>query len=115
MNDVKTEKKKTLEEMQAAAFQIISYSGDARSHFVEAIRQARSGNFEEAERLVHKGEESYNQIHQVHFSLIQKEASGEELPFSLILMHAEDQMLTTETLKIMVIEMIELCKLIKNS
>ncbi|KWW21176.1 hypothetical protein AS888_16350 [Peribacillus simplex] len=31
--------------MQSAALQIISYSGEAKSHFVEAIREGRSGNY----------------------------------------------------------------------
>jgi PTS system cellobiose-specific IIA component len=100
---------KLLEEMQAAAFQIITYSGEARSSYVEAIRTAREGRIDEAKEIIKAGERSYNKIHKVHASFIQREASGEELPFSLILMHAEDQMLTTETLKIMASEMIEMC------
>ncbi len=98
-----------LEEMQAAAFQIITYSGEARSSYVEAIRTARAGNIDEAKEIRKTGERSYNKIHKVHASFVQREASGEALPFSLILMHAEDQMLTTETLKIMACEMVEMC------
>ncbi|EOR24030.1 PTS lactose/cellobiose transporter subunit IIA [Cytobacillus oceanisediminis] len=104
----------TLEEMQTAAFQIITYAGEARSNYVEAIRIARAGEIEEARQKITEGETSYNQIHKVHASLIQREASGEQLPFSLILMHAEDQMLTTETLKIMASEMVEMCGMILN-
>ncbi|WP_340373490.1 PTS lactose/cellobiose transporter subunit IIA [Peribacillus sp. FSL E2-0218] len=102
----------TIEGMQTAALQIISYSGEARSHFVEAIREGRAGHYQKADVLIKAGEEAYNKIHQVHFSLIQKEANGDTLPFSLLFIHAEDQMLTTETLKIMAVEMIELCKMV---
>ncbi|HWJ77686.1 MAG TPA: PTS lactose/cellobiose transporter subunit IIA [Niallia sp.] len=102
----------TLEEMQTAAFQIISFAGEARSSYVEAIQIARNGNIEEAKRKIEEGVQNYNLIHKVHASLVQREAAGEELPFSLILMHAEDQMLTTETLKIMASEMIEMCAMI---
>jgi len=100
----------SLEEMQAAAFEIIAYAGEARSDFVEAIREARQENFEHAWKLIQAGQEKYAKIHQVHSSLIQREARGERLPFSLLLMHAEDQMLTTETIKIMAIEMLEIHK-----
>ncbi|MBA4493973.1 PTS lactose/cellobiose transporter subunit IIA [Paenactinomyces guangxiensis] len=104
----------TLEQMQTAAFQIISYSGDARSSYLEAIREAREGNFERAEELIKIGEKAYHEIHQVHFSLIQKEANGETLPFSLLFMHAEDQMLTTETIKLLALEMIQMCKFMRE-
>ena len=46
--------------------------------------------------------------HHAHASLIQKEAAGEKSEFSLLLMHAEDQLMTTETLKIVAEEFIEL-------
>ncbi|WP_134683870.1 PTS lactose/cellobiose transporter subunit IIA [Brevibacillus migulae] len=100
----------SLEQMQAAAFEIIAYAGEARSDFVEAIREARHENFEHAWKLIQSGQEKYAKIHLVHASLIQREAGGEQLPFSLLLMHAEDQMLTTETIKIMAIEMLEMYK-----
>ncbi|MBP3041739.1 PTS lactose/cellobiose transporter subunit IIA [Bacillaceae bacterium Marseille-Q3522] len=104
-----------LEDMQAAAFQIITYAGEARSNYVEAIRIAREGKIEEAKNKIKDGEHSYNKIHKVHASLVQREAAGEQLPFSLILMHAEDQMLTTETIKIMACEMVEMCAMfLKN-
>lgn len=99
-----------LEEMQGAAFQIIAHAGEARSHYVEAIRLARADDFEAAQQLIEKGEEAFRNIHDLHLSLIQKEAAGEQLPFSLLLIHAEDQMLTTETIHLLAIEMIEMCK-----
>ncbi|BBP93226.1 PTS cellobiose transporter subunit IIA [Bacillus safensis] len=99
-----------LEEMQGAAFQIIAHAGEARSHYVEAIRLARADDFEKSAAVDRKkGEEAFRSIHNLHLSLIQKEAA-EQLPFSLLLIHAEDQMLTTETIHLLAIEMIEMCK-----
>ena len=46
--------------------------------------------------------------HHAHASLIQQEAAGEKSEFSLLLMHAEDQLMTTETLKIVAEEFIEI-------
>ncbi|WP_286160745.1 PTS lactose/cellobiose transporter subunit IIA [Virgibacillus sp. 7505] len=101
--------KETLEEMQQAAFQIIAHAGDARSHYVEAMRLARSRDFEGAKSAMASGDKAYNQIHKVHVSFIQREATGEMLPFSLLLAHAEDQMLSSETIKIMASEFLALC------
>ncbi|NRK74176.1 PTS lactose/cellobiose transporter subunit IIA, partial [Salmonella enterica subsp. enterica serovar Typhi] len=45
----------TLEEMQTAAFQIISFAGEARSSYVEAIQIARKGKLEEAKSKIEEG------------------------------------------------------------
>lgn len=42
--------------------------------------------------------------------LVQKEAAGEDAKMSLILAHAEDQMMSTEVFKVLAEEMIELYK-----
>ena len=48
--------------------------------------------------------------HEVHAQLIQKEAAGEKTPVSLLLLHAEDQMMGAEQFKTMALEMIDLYK-----
>ncbi len=100
----------TLEEMQMVAFQIIAQVGSAKSCYVEAMQFAKQGKFEEAEKLIKEGEDLYSQAHHFHHDLVQKEAEGEILPFSMMIIHAEDQLLNTETIKIMAIEIIELRK-----
>ncbi|HRM20099.1 MAG TPA: PTS lactose/cellobiose transporter subunit IIA, partial [Trichococcus flocculiformis] len=50
-----------------------------------------------------------------HASLIQKEAAGEKVEFSLIIMHAEDQMMAAETTKLLIEEMIEMFKQLKGT
>lgn len=62
---------------------------------------------EEASEYLIKG-------HHAHTSLIQKEASGEKIEFSLIIMHAEDQMIAAETIKSLVEEMIDMYKELKK-
>lgn len=99
-----------LEQMQMVAFQIIATVGEAKSLYMEGIYLAKDKEFEKAEEKIKEGERVFAQAHTLHFELVQKEASGEELPFSLMLMHAEDQMLTTETLKIFAEEIISLRK-----
>nr|WP_274600925.1 PTS lactose/cellobiose transporter subunit IIA [Dorea longicatena] len=42
--------------------------------------------------------------------MVQKEAAGEGAKMSLILAHAEDQMMSTEVFKVLAEEMIELYK-----
>ena len=61
-----------------------------------------------AERLMNEGDEFFSEAHGVHGNLLAQEASGDKVEFSLILMHAEDQMASTEMAKVLAREIIEL-------
>lgn len=96
-----------MEGIELIAFQIIAAVGSARSNFVEAIRQAKNGEFERAEELIEEGEQFFLEGHKAHSTLIQKEASQEKSEVNLILLHAEDQLMSAETLKIVAKELID--------
>lgn len=96
------------EEFATICFQIISYAGDAKSCYMEALEEAKQGNYNRAQERIQEGDDSFAQGHHVHADLIQKEAAGEQIPASLLLIHAEDQMMSAETLKLVVEELIEL-------
>ncbi len=90
------------EEMEMICFQIISCVGTAKSCYVNSIAKAEEGDFDAAADLVKQGDEAYNGGHEVHMRLLQAEASGagkKTLP--LLLLHAEDQMASAETCKLM--------------
>ena len=95
-----------MEDMELVCFKIISAVGEAKSDYVAAINAAREGDFAKAEELLAHGESVFVKGHEAHAGLIQKEAAGEKSEFSLLLMHAEDQLMTTETLKMLVEELI---------
>ncbi len=96
-----------LEQMQAVAFQIIAEVGSAKSMYMEALRIAKEeADFTAARELLIEGQELAASAHSHHFELVSQEANGEQLTFSLMLMHAEDQLLTTEVIKTMVEELI---------
>ena len=90
------------------AFHIISNVGTAKSLVMEALYAAKEGNFEEAEEKLEESKHYFVEGHKMHASLIQREANGEKLEFSLILMHAEDQIMSVDTITLLVKEMIEL-------
>lgn len=96
------------EQMQQVAFQIIAQVGTAKSMYINALKLAKEEKFEEARKMVEEANVIYAEGHKLHFDIIQIEAKGEDVPFSLIFMHAEDQMLNTETIKLLVEEVIQL-------
>lgn len=96
------------EEMQMAAFQMIATIGGAKSAYMEAIEIAKEGKTEEALNQIEEGRKMMAEAHHHHFQFVTKEANGEDLPFSLMLMHAEDQLLTTEVIELMATEFVKL-------
>lgn len=86
--------------VELVCFKMISALGAARSAFMEAIAQAKQGHFEEARALIAEGESQRIKGHEVHFELLQQDSSDEKVPFSLLLLHAEDQLMSAELLKI---------------
>ena len=102
-----------MDELELVAFQIISNVGMAKSLAMEAIREARNNNYDEAEKKIEEAKGFLLEGHHAHSGLIHKEANGERLEFSLIIMHAEDQLMSAETIKDIAIELIEMNKEIK--
>lgn len=89
-----------MNEIELVCFRMISALGAARSAFMEAIVAAKKGNFEEAQSLIEEGQQQRLKGHQIHFELLQKDSSGNKVPFSLLLLHSEDQLMSVEILQV---------------
>ena len=96
-----------MEGLEMTCFQIISSVGTARSSYIEAIQKARVGDFEGAEACIVSGQQEFLKGHEAHFELLQKETNGEPVGGSLLLIHAEDQLMSAEGFKIIAEELIE--------
>lgn len=103
-----------MEDMELFCFQLITSSGAAKSNYIEAIHKAKEGKYDEAEQLIGNGDEMMKQGHLPHADIVQKEAAGEETKVSLILAHAEDQMMSAEVFKVMAEELITLYKIVNS-
>ena len=95
-----------MEELALKCFQIITAVGNARSCYIEAIQEAKKCNFDGAWELIREGEKSFIEGHHAHVALIQKEAAGERSEINLLLIHAEDQLMSAETFRIIAEELI---------
>ena len=91
-------------------FEIVAYDGDDSSNFLEALKAAQEGNYDKAEELIAAGSECLNDAHNAQTSLLQKEAAGEDLAYSVTLMHGQDHLMTTILLQDLMKHMIELYK-----
>ena len=100
----------TDEEMVMITVEIIAYAGDARSKLMIALNKAQNGEFEEAEKLVKEAEECLIGAHNSQTDILAKEAAGEDLEMSFIMIHGQDHLMTTILLKELMKHLIELYK-----
>lgn len=96
------------EELTLLGFEIVAYAGDARSKFLEALKAAQHGRYDEAEELIEAGNKCLISAHNTQTTLLQKEAAGEDISYSVTLMHGQDHLMTTILLKDVLSHLIEL-------
>lgn len=98
--------------MEEKIFEIILHGGNARGYAFDALKSARKGHFEEAAELIKLGEEEMRLSHKTQTELIQSEINGEKIEMSLLMVHAQDQLMTAISEQNLIIEMIEMYKAI---
>lgn len=101
-----------MKQIEEISFQMIADVGSANALYLEAVTEAKKGKIEGARELLRKGERCYRHSHKVHAELIMKMAGGEEIPVDMILMHAEDQLMNAEVIKLMAEQVIDLCQMV---
>lgn len=98
------------EEVTLLGFEIVAYAGDARSKLLEALKAAEAGDFAKADALVEEAAGCIAEAHKAQTSMLAQEATGEEIPYSITMMHGQDHLMTTILLKDLMHHLIELYK-----
>ncbi|HAZ4987082.1 TPA: PTS lactose/cellobiose transporter subunit IIA [Staphylococcus aureus] len=93
------------EEVQLLGFEIVAFAGDARSKFLEALTAAQAGDFAKADALIEEGNNCRAQT-----SLLAKEAQGDDIAYSVTMMHGQDHLMTTILLKDLMKHLLEFYK-----
>jgi cellobiose PTS system EIIA component len=92
--------------IEQIAFQLILHSGNAKSLLMEAMYKAREGKFSEAREKVIEAKTELKNAHHSQTSLIQSEAGGQQYKINILLVHAQDHLMTTLTTRDLVEEII---------
>lgn len=95
-------------------FEIILHAGNARAEAYEALKQAKQGNFEEAEKHMNNAENEVGIAHRGQTDMIQREVNGEKIEMSLLFVHAQDHLMTAIAEKGLIENMIDLYKRINE-
>lgn len=96
------------EENEMLSFEIIAAAGNARSLSFQALAAAREGDFEKADDLMAQADQADLEAHDVQTSLLVREANGDHTPVDVMLVHAQDHMMTAMLAHELIKEMIEL-------
>lgn len=89
-------------------FKLITNSGSARSNVFEAFQFCQVGDYEGAKKLMKEADENILEAHKAQTKLIQKEASGEVMEVRLLMVHAQDHLMTCILAKEIMINMMKM-------
>lgn len=94
-----------MDNIEQLLFQIISYCGSARSFYLEALNSTKKKDYEEAKKMYANGDDAYELGHRAHLELLSKFKVDDRM---LLVIHAEDQLMSAENFKIVCKELMEL-------
>ena len=95
-----------VEQISQVAMQVITYSGLAKSNYLEALKYYRENDQTAYEQSMSNGDESFSQAHEAHLQLLQQEMNTHEPQITMLMAHAEDQLMSAETIKTLIQEII---------
>lgn len=75
-------------------FGIIATAGDAKGTAHEALNHAEKFEFEKAEELMEEASKIMVEAHKIQTEMIHQEAAGDKVEVNIILIHAQDHLMT---------------------
>ena len=102
-----------LDSLEEVVMGLIINSGQARSLAYEALKVAKQGDFTKAWELMAQSRAALQEAHLVQTKLIEGDAGEGKTKVSLVLVHAQDHLMTSMLARELVTEIIELHEKIK--
>lgn len=93
---------------EAISFALIAAAGQARSAAFEALTAAKEGDFARADELMAESEKAAIDAHEQQTKLLVQEAQGNHVAVSVILVHAQDHLMTSMLAQELIKEIVEL-------
>lgn len=97
-------------DLETIAMTLVGNAGEGRSLAFEALNEAKKGNFEKAEQLLKESQERTLAAHEIQTQLICNEAEGNKTEMSLLMVHAQDHLMTSMLARELITELIEIYK-----
>ncbi|CNF21826.1 PTS N,N'-diacetylchitobiose transporter subunit IIA [Yersinia mollaretii] len=96
------------DEMEDVIMGLIINAGQARSLAYKALKQAKNGDFSQAEELMGQSRLALNEAHLVQTKLIESDQGEGKTKVTLVLVHAQDHLMNAMLARELITELIEL-------
>lgn len=96
------------------SFKLILHSGNAKSSAMEALKVAKMGNFEEAEKKLLEANEELVKAHEIQTQLLVQNAQGNKSEVDILMVHAQDHLNGAFITIDLVTEIVDLYKMVKG-
>jgi PTS system cellobiose-specific IIA component len=96
--------------LESISFGIIAMAGDARSKAFSALSLAKEGKFAEADDMIKQANDSSLQAHNQQTELLTREAQGKHAEVDVLLVHAQDHLMTSILAIELITELIDVYK-----
>lgn len=93
---------------EEVSFQLIAAAGTARSLAYQALEAAKRGEFDVVDDLMGQSKEAVVGAHHIQTGLLTQEARGNHLEVDVLLVHAQDHLMTAMLAQELAGELIEL-------
>ncbi|MFB2905275.1 PTS N,N'-diacetylchitobiose transporter subunit IIA [Aeromonas jandaei] len=111
--DTITEIETDVAELEEVVMGLIINSGQARSLAYDALNKAKEGDFVQAWEIIAESRQALNEAHLVQTKLIESDQGEGKIKINLVLVHAQDHLMTSMLARELVTEIIELHEKIK--
>ena len=95
-------------DLEEVVMGLIINSGQARSLAYAALKQAKQGDFSAARTMMDQSRLALNEAHLVQTKLIEGDQGEGKMKLSLVLVHAQDHLMTSMLARELVTELIDL-------
>ena len=103
-----------MEQLEMQIMNIIINAGDCKNHAYMALNKVNEGEYEEAEQEMQLANDALAKAHDAQTEMLQKEAGGEKVDFSILFVHAQDHLMTAIEAKTLIEHIIKLHKKIEG-
>jgi len=84
-------------DINVVAMEVIINAGDGREYINQAMEKMAECDFAEAQSLLERAQEKITKAHNAQTEVIQSQAAGENVEYSLLFIHAQDTIMTIDT------------------
>jgi PTS system cellobiose-specific IIA component len=101
-------------DIEKIAFTVILHAGNAKAEAYKALDEAKQGNFDNIDKYLKNAKDELNEVHNIQTELLTAEANGDNIDLPIILVHAQDHLMTAISEINLVEELIDCFKEIRR-